>query len=523
MSMTKSRDQRNPENCLKNVFNSCISNCLSRPRPENCLLNGLDVDCLVEAGTELGNELSRNSNMIAKNPEKRERLTGQKIDEICQNLADPVLQSKGCPKKWTEGVSPPQKVWHNGAETLVSSVGDMARTDTKFIEEKVIDKLFSPKVVKKIVKDDREIEFEAEMSNLNSIKLEKRILNVEERHLHTAIVNSDVLDQWEASSPVADQWGTSKDEQVHDNKNISSDRIYSNSKLVPIKPKSKLSPKNLDRYVPKGGEPSVGPKIERHSQEMEGPNGGTTPPLTHEKFLMEHSKPSINSKKKVPPKSPNSGRKRNRGKRVTKKTSPKRENVKPELKLLFEKIRKKKKEREAERLISNEKNDEKTSLDEKNTNGKEFGTRVSESGVGPIFAQKSLFGAGPKHNSQGERQKSVRDIVNTLEKNTIKKDEKKPELLRRKAPNIERNIGKKIDILRIKNSPISKKSVTPTRKSKLSEKKSEKIIDKISDENLICEDNPKSSLKKEKMRTIQRTIRDIWGPDVSKGGPKEDH
>ena len=72
--MTKSRDQSIPENCLKTVFNSCISNCLSRPRPENCLLNGLDVDCLVEAGTELGNELSRNSNMIAKNPEKTRKI-----------------------------------------------------------------------------------------------------------------------------------------------------------------------------------------------------------------------------------------------------------------------------------------------------------------------------------------------------------------------------------------------------------------------------------------------------------------
>ena len=61
-------------------------------------------------------------------------------------------------------MSLPQKVWHNGAESLVSSVEDMARTDIKCIEEKVIDKLFSPKVVKKIVKDDREIQYEAEMS-----------------------------------------------------------------------------------------------------------------------------------------------------------------------------------------------------------------------------------------------------------------------------------------------------------------------------------------------------------------------
>ena len=66
---------------------------------------------------------------------------------------------------------------------------------------------------------------------------------------------------------------------------------------------------------------------------------------------MEHLKPSTINKKGVPPKSPilknmASGKKTNRGKIVTKKTSPKRE--KSELKLLFEKIRKKK-EREAEK------------------------------------------------------------------------------------------------------------------------------------------------------------------------------
>ena len=102
----------------------------------------------------------------------------------------------------------------------------------------------------------------------------------------------------------------------------------------------------------------------------------------------------------------------------------------------------------------------------------------------------------------------------------MKKDEKKPELLRRKAPNIERNIGKKIDILRIKNSPISKKSVTPTRKSKLSEKKSEKIIEKISDENLICGDNPKSSLKKEKNADNSEDIKGYLGARCVERWPK---
>ena len=48
------------------------------------------------------------------------------------------------------------------------------------------------------------------------------------------------------------------------------------------------------------------------------------------------------------------------------------------------------------------------------------------------------------------------------------------------------------------------------------------MIEKISEENLICSRSPKTSLKGGKMRTTQKTIRDIWGPDVSKNGPKVD-
>ena len=112
----------------------------------------------------------------------------------------------------------------------------------------------------------------------------------------------------------------------------------------------------------------------------------------------------------------------------------------------------------------------------------------------------------------------MRDLINILEENINEKDEKKPKISTAK------NTRKKIDILRMKSSPISisKKSVTPTRKSKFSEKKSEKIIEKISEENLICNRSSKTSLKGGKMRTTQKTIRDIWGPDVSKNGPKVD-
>ena len=277
------------------------------------MVNGLDVDCLVEVETGLGQELDRDSDMIVQNPEIRERLDKKNIEKISQNLADPVLQSKGSPKKRLMMGNPPQRLWHNEAKSHVFSAGDMAKKDIKFIEKDVINSLFSPKVVRKIIKDDREIEFEAEMSKLNSITLEKRIFKVEERHLHTANVNNEVSDQWEVSRIVADQWGTSNYEQVHDKLNILNE-------LVPRKPQYKLSPKNSDLNVPRGGEPPLGPKIERHSQDIVSPYGGTTPPPpTHEKFLIEHLKPSTINKKGVPPKSPilknmASGKKTNRGK-----------------------------------------------------------------------------------------------------------------------------------------------------------------------------------------------------------------
>ena len=173
----------------------------------------------------------------------------------------------------------------------------MARTDTKLIERNVINPLFSPKVVKKIVKDDREIEYDVEMSNLNSIILKKRIFMGEERHLPTANINNNVPDQWGASRILADQWGTSNYEQVHDSLIVSNDLKSCQNEPILNKPKSQLSPQNPDLYVPKGGEPPLGPKIERLSQEIVSPDGGTPPPLTQERFLMEHLKPSLSNKK----------------------------------------------------------------------------------------------------------------------------------------------------------------------------------------------------------------------------------
>ena len=86
--------------------------------------------------------------------------------------------------------------------------------------------------------------------------------------------------------------------------------------------------------------PSLNSKIERHSQEMEVFNGGTTPPP---KLNFSEPKLKINSQN-----SPNfnelaSGKKSSRrGRLVTKKISPKNKNRPPELKILFEKIRMKK-------------------------------------------------------------------------------------------------------------------------------------------------------------------------------------
>ena len=70
----------------------------------------------------------------------------------------------------------------------------------------------------------------------------------------------------------------------------------------------------------------------------------------------------------------------------------------------------------------------KTSLDEKRIDEKKITKKVCESKIGPDFAQKSLFCAGPIQDSRGERQKCVRDLINILEENINEKDEKKPKI-----------------------------------------------------------------------------------------------
>ena len=180
-----------------------------------------------------------------------------------------------------------------------------------------------------------------------------------------------------------------------------------------------------------------------------------------------------------------SGKKYNkRGLKVTKKVSPKSDRQKPELKLLFEKIRQKK-ERDAERKknLNSIKDDDKETSERKKVlvRKEESIESVSDILMGghSVVPKLSNFGASPLKISQGDGK--VRKLVNNMEKKIeecgIKRNKDKPK-------------NKNVDILKISSSPISKKkSVSPLRHRKISRQKSEKIIAGVSEKNLTVGSN----------------------------------
>ena len=110
-----------------------------------------------------------------------------------------------------------------------------------------------------------------------------------------------------------------------------------------------------------GGVPLLGPKIKRLSQEIVSSDKGTTPPLKLDNMgLIDKLCDNIpNSQKK---KEIITGKNITRKKKiVTKKISPKSERKKPELKLMFERIRKKKENAAVQK--------EKESLSKENSSG----------------------------------------------------------------------------------------------------------------------------------------------------------
>ena len=82
------------------------------------------------------------------------------------------------------------------------------------------------------------------------------------------------------------------------------------------------------------------------------------------------------------------------------------------------------------------------------------------------------------------------------------------------------------EIMKRIEGPINKHAASPKRKKKINDRKVKKIIEKFT-ENSNTNDVEKSFQmihgEEKKVRKIQRTIWDSWGPEKFKVGPKSDH
>ena len=246
---------------------------------------------------------------------------------------------------------------------------------------------------------------------------------------------------------------------------------------------------------PQGGVPPLSPKIERHRQEILSENVGTTPPLAI--FKRGSNK---NQSSTTPKMQQMSSGKKFRGKRaVSKKISPKRE-TKPELKRLFDKIRAKKEAKEAAKSVK-----------------------------GNIESQVNSSNSKLNIESQSKETKenSVKVMIKNYEDKTIKTISGEERSI--KSPSIKFRKESRVDKIDKIGSSGMKNAASPSikkRNKKKLEIKIKSVVEKLSKETpTYSSTNPIQSqvLEKKSVSKVQRTIMDIWGPEVSTVGPRSDH
>ena len=186
------------------------------------------------------------------------------------------------------------------------------------------------------------------------------------------------------------------------------------------------------------------------------------------------------------------------------------------MKLLFEKIKRKKEKAAAEKILKKE-----TSLEER----KEIiifkgGTKSDESGLGGDLKPSIDTRTKP----QGEGQ-NVKKIIHRFEK-CIKENyrENYGAELFNNSPSKKFQKGRRVDKLKKIECPmVMKKAVSPVTKRKLSDNLSRKFS-KLSKSNCnSVEFSQDLSCSSEKKRKSQKTILDIWGLELSKDGPRTEN
>ena len=194
---------------------------------------------------------------------------------------------------------------------------------------------------------------------------------------------------------------------------------------------------------------------------------------------------------------------------MTKKISPKKRTRTPELKLLFEKIKLKKQMATAEKEKLKE-----TPLDERKTmfEQNELTRGASGGGIGDIQKIKRST-PPPKPQGNGD---NVRDIIKKFE--IFNENSRSPSTKFQKGGSV--NWLKKLD------SPLKLKNTVSQVKKKKNADALIRKFSKLSSSNIDTEvENGRDLMDRRKKRNVnnpQRTIMDIWGPELSKAGPKSD-
>ena len=133
----------------------------------------------------------------------------------------PNLQRYGQTDKGLIGEAPSQKEWHLTAVPHDRYRCTNTKEDRIEIERNVENVLFSPKPIRKVAKDDREAEFESEISNIGLIKLNPKFKDREDCHLPSVKDNSILPSQSESNMET--------DQQVCNLNNIDGENGLSNS------------------------------------------------------------------------------------------------------------------------------------------------------------------------------------------------------------------------------------------------------------------------------------------------------
>ena len=160
-------------------------------------------------------------NASTSSPKKLKDVVNVVNENIAHYRVNPDLWRNGRTDKGHIGVAPLQKEWLKKA----NSIDRCQYTDNKAedikIGRNIDDILFSPKVIRKVVKDEKEVEFESENMKLGLVKLQPKFKKSEACHLPSKFEKLIMSNQSESR--------TDEDQQVYNLDSIDGDNGHTDT------------------------------------------------------------------------------------------------------------------------------------------------------------------------------------------------------------------------------------------------------------------------------------------------------